>query len=193
MNGLLKWKIALYLTVIFALGSLTGWMAGTKTTKEKMLSPQLPDPVGTRMRDDLHKELDLSPEQKTKVDSILEQNSKDMKTLFDSNLQRIRQLSSNRDAQIVGLLSPEQKNKFEDLQKKRYEPRAQERRRFNRRGGPGPGPGSGTNGVRPNGPGNPPMWRGGPPTNSRPNFKPPWLQNPTNDPAAPAPAPKNLI
>jgi Spy/CpxP family protein refolding chaperone len=181
MNALLKWKIALYLTAIFALGSLTGWMAGTKTTKEKMLSPQLPEQIGSRLRDDLHKELGLSPEQATKVDAILDQNSKDMRSLFDAHIQRVRQLGTNRDAQICGLLTPEQKIKFEALQKKRTEPRVQQDRRGRnwRRGGPG-----GTNGVRPPGPNGP--WRGGPPTNGiRPNFKPPWMPNPTNDPAPP--------
>jgi Spy/CpxP family protein refolding chaperone len=176
MNALLKWKVALYLTAIFAAGSITGWMVGTKSTKEKMLSPQLPEQIGTRLREDLNKQLSLSADQKTKVDAIMEQNSKDMKIQFDANLLRIRQLGSNRDAQIVSVLTPAQKEKFDDLEKKRMSSSSQDRRgRTWRRGGPGP------ESSRPQGPNVPPMWgRGGPPTNGRPNFRSPWEQGPSN-------------
>jgi Spy/CpxP family protein refolding chaperone len=159
MNALLKWKVALYLTAIFAVGSITGWMAGTKTTKQKMLSPPPPEEIGSRIRQDIHKELNLSPEQKAKVDAILEQNSKEMKSLFDAHFQRVRAVASNRNAQITSVLTPEQKVKFEELEKKRHEPRPQNRHRnwqHRPEGGRPPGP-----------PGGPPPRRDGPQTNCK--------------------------
>jgi len=164
MNALLKWKVALYLTAIFAAGSVTGWMVGAKTTKVKMLSPPPPEEIGSRIRQDIHKELNLSPDQAAKVDAIIEQNSKDMKSLFDAHLQRVRQAASNRNAQIALILTPEQQAKFDDLEKRRHEPRPFNRHR-NWRNRPGP-----DNQGRP--PGGPPR-REGPPSNSKTNCKTP--------------------
>ena len=164
MNNLLKWKVALYLTAIFAVGSVTGWMVGAKTTKVKMLSPPPPEEIGSRIRQGVHKELNLSPEQTKKVDAIIEQNSKEMKALFDAHLQRVRQVASNRNAQIAAVLDPEQKSKFDELEKKRHEPRPPSHHRNWGRGRPGP-----ENQGRP--PGGPPRREGPPPSNTQTNCK----------------------
>ncbi len=142
MNRLLTWKVVFYLTAIFAAGSVSGWVIGAKTAKQKMLTPPPPENIGIQMRQDLTQKLELTPEQSEKVDAIFKRFSQEMRTLFESNMQRVRQSVTNRDAQISALLTPEQQAKFEELRKKRFEPQHGDRghRRPPMRGPGHPGP-----------------------------------------------------
>lgn len=121
MNGLTSWKVALYLAGIFATGSVAGWMLGTKTAKEKMLTPPRHEEVARHMSQGLRQELKLSPEQDQKVRVLFERAAAELKTNFDNYMQKVRQTVSNRAEKIKALLTPEQQARFEEVERKRLE------------------------------------------------------------------------
>lgn len=121
MNGLSKWKLALSLVALFAAGGVSGWVVAAKMAKERAFAPPRFEEFATKMRMQLHDELSLTPEQQTQLDAIIEQNSKEMNAVHGELMKRIRLGMSNRTVRINAILTPEQKKKFEALEKERME------------------------------------------------------------------------
>jgi Spy/CpxP family protein refolding chaperone len=139
MTALLKWKVALYLVAIFAAGGVSGWVVGTKRAKEVMLTPPKLEDFALNSQRHLEQQLHLSPEQSNKMAAVFAQYSAQMATNFGAYMQCVRQSVSNRNARIRTVLTPEQKEKFDQLDKERErrDPGANRRRPPMRRGGPG--------------------------------------------------------
>jgi len=153
MNGLSKWKLALYLGALFVAGGVSGWVVAAKMAKERAFAPPRFEEFATKMRVQLHEKLSLTSEQQEQLDAIIEQNSKEMNAVHVEFMKRIRSGMSNRTARINAILTPEQQQKFEALEKERME---QWRRRGRdgkdgkdgpRDGRRGPGVHSGTNAI----------------------------------------------
>ena len=121
MNGLSKWKLALYLGALFAAGGVSGWVVAAKMAKERAFAPPRFEEFATKMRVQLHEKLSLTPEQQEQLDAIIEQNSKEMNAVHGEFMKRIGAGRSNRTARINAILTPEQQQKFEALEKERTE------------------------------------------------------------------------
>jgi Spy/CpxP family protein refolding chaperone len=136
MNGLSQWKVALYLAAIFCAGGVSGWFLAAKATKQKMFGPPpRAKEVATSWRDHLHARLNLTPDQARKIDAIIEQTSNEMESSYDAHVKCIRQVVSSRNAQIMAILTPQQRRQFEALEKERQETwRAKSKRGDWRRG-----------------------------------------------------------
>lgn len=121
MNGLSKWKLALYLVALFVAGGVSGWVVAAKMAKERAFAPPRFEEFATKMRVQLHETLSLTPEQQGKLDAIFEESSKEMNVAHGDLMKRIRLGMSNRTARINAILTPEQQKKFEALEKERME------------------------------------------------------------------------
>lgn len=121
MNGLSKWLIALYLAAIFAAGAVSGWVVAAKTAKGKMFMPPRWEEIQAHQRERLQSELSLTADQTNRIDRILDQSSKEMRSIHEKNMKRIWGEISNRNAQIIAVLTPEQQKRFEELEKERRE------------------------------------------------------------------------
>ena len=119
MTALNKWKLVLYLLAIFSAGAVSGWVVAAKTTKQKMLTPARPDEISSSIRQRVHSKIDLSPEQGTRVDAIIDKSSKDIQSIQGDCMKRIRQRVDDRNLQIMGLLKPEQQKQFADMEQER--------------------------------------------------------------------------
>jgi Spy/CpxP family protein refolding chaperone len=121
MNGLTQWKAALYLAAIFAAGSVSGWVVATKAAKQKAFSAPRSDEIAESLRTCMYKRLDLTDDQRHKIDSVIERSSKELQSIHRERTDRIRLALSNRNNQILAVLSPEQQAKFEIIEKERRE------------------------------------------------------------------------
>lgn len=121
MNGLSKWKAAVYLAAIFAAGSVSGWVVATKAAKQKAFSAPRSDEIAASLRSCMYERLNLTGDQKHKIDSIIERSSKEMQAIHRERTDRIRLSLSNRNSQIMAALSPEQQATFELIEKERQE------------------------------------------------------------------------
>lgn len=121
MNGLSKWKAALYLAAIFAAGTVSGWVVATKAAKQKAYSAPRSDEIAASLRSCMYDRLKLTDSQKQKIDTVIERSAKEMQSIHRERTDRIRQALSNRNSQIMGILSLEQQAEFELIEKERRE------------------------------------------------------------------------
>ena len=67
----------------------------------------------------LDRELKLTPEQHKQIDQVLDEGQKRTKEIWDRIAPEVRQEMKNSREQILNLLTPEQKTRFEELMKPR--------------------------------------------------------------------------
>lgn len=151
------WKVILATIVIFATGVITGAFVSQRASRSKM---PLPDPAGAPQQetvptpwfvrreflDRMDRHLNLSREQYDKIARILQDSQERTHIIVGLVAPEIQQELREVRQEIRAELTPEQRQKFEELQHM-MRPRGP-----GQRGGPfGPG-GPGPN-FRPNGPG----------------------------------------
>jgi len=137
MTHLTKNKIILYLAIIFVAGGVTGAVISLAGAKHRGMGPPDPDKMCRNIRDRLQSELDLTPEQVRRLKPLLEKRVQEMETIHSRTVQEIEALirKSNQEMAVALELTPTQKAKLEEMEKKRQE--------FMRKhsGPPGPPPG----------------------------------------------------
>lgn len=121
INDLSKFKLMLYLAAIFAAGGVSGWVVAAKTTKQRMFSQPAPREFSSKFCDRVFSNLDLSEEQRQKVRDLADRYDKDMFKLHAQHGRQIGSAVSNRNAQLAAILTPEQRTKFEELERARRE------------------------------------------------------------------------
>jgi Spy/CpxP family protein refolding chaperone len=119
-----KYLIAVYLSAIFAAGAVSGWVVADHKGKAKVVpvAPPRPDEMSKFYKHRLHEKLNLSEDQKKKVDGVVDRSSVEIQGIMGENMKAIRQALNNRTAQIKGMLNPEQLEAFARLEKEKSEP-----------------------------------------------------------------------
>ena len=121
INGVSKFKLMLYLAALFAAGGVSGWVVAAKTTKQKIFSPPAPQEFSKGFCGRVFSNLDLSEEQRQKVREIGDRYDKEMFKLHAQHGRQIGSAVSNRNAQLSAILTPDQRTKFEELERARRE------------------------------------------------------------------------
>jgi hypothetical protein len=119
MNAMGKLKVVLYLAAIFVAGSVSGWVVATKMVKQRSFSPPRSDEIAASLRTCMYDRLALTEAQKEKVNGIIERTSKEMQSIHKERTDRIRLSLSNRTAQLMMVLTPQQQAQFEEIEKDR--------------------------------------------------------------------------
>ena len=115
MNHIKKWKISLYLAAIFFAGVVTGLFVSFQVVRHMMPRP---DKMAARWCGELQSKLNLTPEQVRKIRPIIDDAMKQ----FGAGMTREVLLNlSNCNARIVLEITPEQKAKFETIEKEQHE------------------------------------------------------------------------
>jgi len=130
MNHLSRWRVGLYLAAIFVAGGVTGWTIAARATKERMYSSIRSDEFATQLRERVRSGLELSPAQAAKIEPIIERTCSEMKSIHRDTYKRISQIISNLNSQIGAELTPDQKTRFEQMERERQ---ASTRRKFKSR------------------------------------------------------------
>jgi hypothetical protein len=110
-----KWKISLYLAAIFVAGIVTGMFISYQMARRMMPSREK---MANHWCGELESKLKLTPEQLQKIRPIVDGALTD----FKKNLSQEMLLSlSNCNARVALELMPEQKDRFEQIQKEQQE------------------------------------------------------------------------
>lgn len=129
------WKVILATVVIFITGAVTGGLLvryaeqretarperGPGTTRP----PQPGSPAGLRMDflKRMQRELDLSPEQRQRIDKILKEHQEEIKKITEPIQPDIQeQIQAARD-EFLEVLTPEQRARFEESLKRQQHPK----------------------------------------------------------------------
>ena len=114
MNPLSHWKIGLYLAAIFLAGTVAGAFVGFKIGRHMMFAPPRPEAMAARFCDELQSKLNLTPAQAQKIRLIVNDSMTEFGALLST---QVAAAFSNTNARVAAELTPEQKVKFEEIQK----------------------------------------------------------------------------
>jgi Spy/CpxP family protein refolding chaperone len=118
-----KYLIAAYLSAIFAAGGVSGWVVASHKPKPAPVSaPPRPDEMSKFYKHRIHERLNLSDDQKKKVDAVIDRSSAEIQRIMGENMKAVRQSLNSRSSQIKCMLNPEQQEAFAKLEKERFEP-----------------------------------------------------------------------
>lgn len=147
-----KWKLVVYLVGIFAAGAVSGWVVSAKATKEQLKAQMRKPPqwreVYKSLQDLCYARLQLTPQQIEQFDAIIKDHTDLMESMHKNQVRLIREATSNRSARIMGILTPEQQQQFEAIEKERQEWRRGPKGSSSRGKERPPGPSGGDSGKR---------------------------------------------
>jgi hypothetical protein len=115
----MRWKLISGLLLVFVLGILAG-SVGTGFYLKHRLAPLIKEPRArkTFIMKRLSKELNLTSDQKTKIDPIVEQMIEKRREYYLKNRPEIKTIMDQGFAQIREELNEDQKKKLDGLRKK---------------------------------------------------------------------------
>ena len=129
-----NWKAALVFLCIFLIGGVAGAFVGmriacTKTAKDKheskfegMPPPHRPiDDWSKRKQKEFVTRLELTPEQQSKTEVLFQDAQTKLRQVRERSFQQTAEITNRLEAQIMELLSPEQRPKFTQMIKEREE------------------------------------------------------------------------
>ena len=85
------------------------------------VTPLPPAEIGARLRARFQSRLDLTPEQVQKIDPMIDQAMRRVEAIRQETASQVFANVSNLHEQVLLVLTPEQKAKFEELERERRE------------------------------------------------------------------------
>jgi Spy/CpxP family protein refolding chaperone len=114
-----KWKLGLYVLAIFLAGGGTGAFITWRTCQGRAATPPSPAEIGARLRAQFQSRLDLTPEQMSKINPLIDQAMHRVEAIRTDTASHVFANVSNLHEQVLLVLTPEQKAKFEQLERER--------------------------------------------------------------------------
>ncbi len=119
MNPLTRRAATLYLTATFVVGGAAGLAVGYSVDRRPKAPRFDPATFKEKIAHDLTRDLDLTAEQQRQLGPIIEQNIAEFDTCRRENMERVRfSMKCGRD-RIAAILNPEQRAKFEEMERER--------------------------------------------------------------------------
>ena len=119
MTSLGKRKFAAYVLVIFLAGAGSGALVAWQVARRVPVAPSTPAEIGARLRARFQTQLDLTPEQRHKVDPMIDQAMLRVEAIRQETASHVFANVSQLHEQMLTVLTPEQKTKFEALERER--------------------------------------------------------------------------
>jgi Spy/CpxP family protein refolding chaperone len=119
MTSLGKRKFATYVLVIFLAGAGSGALVAWQVSRRMPVAPLTPAEIGVRLRARFQTRLDLTPEQRQKVDPMIDQAMLRVETIRQETASHVFANVSQLHEQVLTVLTPEQKTRFEELERER--------------------------------------------------------------------------
>ena len=119
MTSLSKRKLAAYVLGIFLAGAGSGALITRQVCNRTPVKPLTPEEIGARLRDRFQSQLNLMPEQARKIDPMIEQAMRRVQAIRQETANSVFANVSNLHGQMLTVLTPEQRPKFEELERAR--------------------------------------------------------------------------
>ena len=118
MNRALKWKLIAGFLLVFLAGGLTGAFLGASHVRHFFFKFHHRGDIGERMRHRLQRELDLTPEQMTKISPILDRAAAQLQQVRNDTGQRVREILNETHRQMTPHLTDEQREKLKQIEER---------------------------------------------------------------------------
>jgi Spy/CpxP family protein refolding chaperone len=119
MTSLGKRKLAAYVVAIFLAGAGSGALVVWQVGQRQPGTPLPPAEIGARLRARFQSRLDLTPDQAQKIAPMIDQAMRRVEAIRQETASRVFANVSDLHAQVLTVLTPEQKSRFEELERER--------------------------------------------------------------------------
>ena len=119
MTSLSKRKLAIYVLAIFLAGAASGGIVAWQVSRRVPVAPVPPAEIGARLRARFQSQLALTPDQAQKIDPMIDQAMGRVETIRQETAHHVFANVSQLHEQVLTVLTPEQKTKFEALERER--------------------------------------------------------------------------
>ena len=119
MNGALKWKLIAGFILVFVAGGVTGGFVAAATIHHYFLESHH-SIAAERMRERLKAQLNLTPEQVTKISPVIDKTAAQLEQIRRDTTRRVHETFAECHRQISGDLTPEQRTKLEQIRQQHH-------------------------------------------------------------------------
>jgi Spy/CpxP family protein refolding chaperone len=138
MNRALQWKLIAGFLLVFVAGGITGAFVGGSYARYHFFELHRPERIGERMKERLRTELNLTPEQLTKISPIVDKTTAQLREIRRDTGRRVHGIIADAHHQMAAQLTDEQRQKLTQIEERHQQWR---HRRFHDSGeGPPPPP-----------------------------------------------------
>jgi len=120
MNTALKWKLIAGFLLVFIAGGVTGAFVAAVTTRHFLFAASHHGMAAERMRARRKTELNLTPEQLAKISPIIDKTAAELEDIRKDTARRVHQTFSEAHQQIAADLTPEQREKLEQMRARHH-------------------------------------------------------------------------
>jgi Spy/CpxP family protein refolding chaperone len=117
------WKVIIVLIGIFAAGGVTGGFITLRVTQNRILNRPVPEEWAPRHLKRLAERLDLTPEQQDQIRPIVRRNMEQLGRVRNQSMLETQTIVEAMQREISGKLTPEQRSKFEQMNRELREAR----------------------------------------------------------------------
>jgi Spy/CpxP family protein refolding chaperone len=117
------WKVIVVMIGIFAAGGVTGGFVTLRACRDKFLNRPVPEEWEPKHLKKLSERLSLSPEQKEQVRPIIRRSMEQLNRLRNQSMAETRVVVEGMQREISEKLTPEQRLKFEQMNRELREAR----------------------------------------------------------------------
>jgi len=119
MTSIGKRKLGVYVLAIFLAGAGSGALVGWQVCRRTPVAPVPPAEIGARLRARFQSQLALTPEQVQKINPMIDQAMHRVEAIRNETANHVFANVSDLHQQMLAVLTPEQKVKFEELERER--------------------------------------------------------------------------
>jgi len=116
MNPALKWKLITGFLLVFVAGCLTGAAVAGMYASHHFFALHHPERIGPRMKERLRAELNLTPDQLTKISPIIDKTVVQLRAIRRDTGQRVHETMTDAHRQIAANLTDEQRQKLQQIE-----------------------------------------------------------------------------
>ncbi len=116
MNRALQWKLIAGFLLVFVAGGITGAFVGGAYARHHFFEVHHPERIGTRMKERLRAELNLTPEQLAKISPIVDKTAVQLRDIRRDTGRRVREVLTDAHQQMSPTLTDEQRQKLQQIE-----------------------------------------------------------------------------
>jgi Spy/CpxP family protein refolding chaperone len=118
MNRALQWKLIAGFLLVFVAGGITGAFVGGAYARYHFFEVHHPERIGARMKERLHAELNLTPEQLAKISPIIDKTTSQLRDIRRETGRRVHEIIVDAHHQMAATLTDEQRQKLQQIEER---------------------------------------------------------------------------